>query len=321
MPDRIRIGILGCARICRRAIIAAIRRSESAELVSIASRKPAVASAWAAEFGIPKAHASYAELVADPAVDAVYIPLPNDEHKPWTLRAAAAGKHVLCEKPLALDAAEAAEMVDASHAHGVILMEAFMWRHHPRVEHTRQLLADGTLGDLRLVKMDFSFDIDRSDWRLDPRQGGGALYDLGCYGINAARLFTRAEPLEQFARWHLNERGADMTVGFELRFANDVIALLDGSFECPDRFRIEIVGTRGAVELPEGVLPSPRTTLNLTTAEGKRAIEFPDADQYAVQIDAFCQGIRTGTLPDPAENGLANMKVIDAVRAAARQGR
>jgi len=256
--------------------------------------------------------------VADPDIDAVYIPLPNELHRPWTLAAAAAGKHVLCEKPLGLDTADAEAIVAGCQRHGVVLMEAFMWRHHPRVAHARRMLAEGQLGELRLVKMDFSFDIDRGDWRLDPLRGGGALFDIGCYGVNAARLFTNAEPREVFARAHRHRSGVDMTMGISLQFPGDELALLDCSFECPPRNRIELVGTLGSLEFPEGVLPPPESQLIVRRASGTEIVEFPAADQYALQLDAFCAAVASGHLSDPAEDGLANLRVLDAVRRAAQ---
>lgn len=310
----LRIGILGCARIVRRAIVAGMERAPSAVLFAIASRNGTTAASWAREFDIPRHYDSYEALIADPEIDAVYNPLPNELHAPWTLRAAAAGMHVLCEKPLGLDLTDAERMVEGCRKQGVVLMEAFMWRHHPRVAHARKMLAEGRLGELRLIKMDFSFDISRSDWRLDPQRGGGSLYDLGCYGINAARLFARAEPEEIFARAKLHVTGVDMTLGMELRFPGDVLALLDCSFECPYRNRIELVGTGGTLEFPMGVLPPSDSELIHHTATGSELIRFPDADQYADEIEAFCIGARTGRLPDPAEDGLANMRVVDAVR-------
>jgi len=207
-------------------------------------------------------------------------------------------------------------MVDACGRHGVVLMEAFMWRHQPRVSHARTMLATGQLGDLRLVKMDFSFDIDRNDWRLDPRRGGGALYDLGCYGINAARLFTGAEPVEVLARSRPYQTGVDMTLSMLLRFPNDALALLDGSFECPYRNRIEIVGTKGALELPAGVLPEPETELVYRHGERVETIHFAASDQYVGEIECFAASVAAGRLLEPAENGLANMQVLDAVRQA-----
>jgi predicted dehydrogenase len=313
----IRFGILGCARICRRGLIPGIQQSGVARLEAIASRNQATAAAWAAEFAIRKHYPSYESLVADPEIDAVYIPLPNELHREWVVRCAAAGKHVLCEKPLALDVAQAEEMVAACRKAGVLLMEAFMWRHHPRVGHVRRMLAEGELGELRLVKMDFSFDIDRGDWRLDPARGGGALFDLGCYAINAARLFTSASPNDVFARAHRYQTGVDMTLAMALRFPNDCLAVADCSFECPYRNRLEIVGSRAAVELPDGVLPAVESQLVVRRGRTTEVVSFPACDQYAEQVKAFCAGIAAGKLLAPAEDGLENMRVLERVRLAA----
>jgi D-xylose 1-dehydrogenase (NADP+, D-xylono-1,5-lactone-forming) len=310
----INIGILGCARICRRGMIEGIRSSGGATLAGIASRRGDTAREWACEFGIPHAYSSYDALLADPAIDAVYIPLPNDQHCEYTLKAAAAGKHVLCEKPLACTVDEAARMIAECRRHGVIVMEAFMWRHHPRVERAREMVVAGELGELRLVKMDFSFDIDRADWRLRPEQGGGALFDLGCYGINAARLFTGAEPVEVAGWSRLDTSGVDMTDGFALRFAGGVVALIDCSFECPYRNRVEIVCTQAAIELPDGILPAKSSELVVRRSERVERLSFDGAQQYAEQVKAFCTSIEKGELVAPAENGLANMQVLADVQ-------
>jgi xylose dehydrogenase (NAD/NADP) len=310
-------GVLGCARIVRRAFVGAFAHTRSATLGAIASRNGETASSWAAELGIPAAYDSYEALLADPKIDAVYIPLPNELHLPWVFAAAAAGKHILCEKPLAIDAAEAQRMVDECHRRGVTLMEAFMWRHQPRVACARAMLAAGELGELRLVKMDFSFDIDRTDWRLDSARGGGAVYDLGCYGINAARLFAGAEPTEVQASAKQHKPGVDLTLGMLLKFPGHVTALLDCSFECPHRNRIELVGTQGALELPDGVLPKPDSGLIYRHGDLTESIPFAATDQYAGEIETFCASVAAGRLLDPAEDGLANMRVIDAVRRAA----
>jgi xylose dehydrogenase (NAD/NADP) len=168
---QLRWGILGCARITRRGLVPGIRDSASSTLHALASRDGTTAQAWAKEFGVPKAYASYEAVLADPDIDAVYIPLPNELHKPWTFGAADAGKHVLCEKPLALNAADAAEMVDYCRAKRVVLFEAFMWRHQPRVAALRKLVADGAIGDLRLVRSSFSFPLDMHDWPNPPPAG------------------------------------------------------------------------------------------------------------------------------------------------------
>lgn len=320
----LQIGILGCARICRRAMIAAIQQSGVAQLAAIASRSGTTSREWASEFSIPRSYDSYEALLADPKLDAVYIPLPNELHLRYVEQAAAAGKHILCEKPLALNVAEAQQMVASCRRSGVLLMEAFMWRHHPRVTLVRQMIADGRLGELRLIKMDFSFTIDPGDWRLDPARGGGALFDLGCYGINAARLFTGADPVEVRGWTRRHVTGVDMTSGFQLRFANGVQALLDCSFECPDRNRLELVGTRGVIELVDGVLPTAESSMRFTSNEGSETLAPGSAgehaaaqtshDQYTEQVRAFCAGIKAGRLPEPAEDGLANMRVLEAVK-------
>ena len=313
MKRPLRFGILGCARICRRGMIPGIQQSGVATLAAIASRDAQTAASWAAEFGVPKHYDSYAALLSDPDIDAVYIPSPNELHRPWTMNAAAAGKHVLCEKPLARNLAEAKEMVDACQQHGVLLMEAFMWRHHPRVKRAREMIASRQIGELRLVKMDFSFQISDTDWRLDPTRGGGPLFDLGCYGINAARLFTGAEPTEIHARSRFGPTGIDMTTGFQLQFASGVIGLMDCSFECPYRNRIEVVGTRASLELPEGVLPPPEAKLIVRSDQGVEEIHFPESQQYAEQVRAFFASVADGRLRDPAEDGLANMTVLDKI--------
>ena len=180
----LRWGIMGCARISRRGLIPGIKSSRSGSLVALASRDRATARAWADEFGIKIAHGSYQELIDDPAVQAVYVPLPNELHRPWVMAAADAGKHVLCEKPLALDAREAALMAEHCRKRNVVLIEAFMWRHQPRTLKLLEMVRNGELGELHLIRSSFSFPIEAGDWRLDPLRGGGALFDVGCYGLS-----------------------------------------------------------------------------------------------------------------------------------------
>ena len=167
-------GILGCARITRRGLIPGIAESKSGSLVALASRDLATARSWAREFDIPKTYGAYQELLDDTAIEAVYIPFPNELHRPWVLAAADAGKHVLCEKPLALDASEAGEMVEHCRNRGVLLMEAFMWRHQTRSLELLELIRSGAIGDLRLIRSSFSFPMGPGDWRLDPERGVGA---------------------------------------------------------------------------------------------------------------------------------------------------
>ncbi|QEH38295.1 1,5-anhydro-D-fructose reductase [Aquisphaera giovannonii] len=326
----LRWGILGCARISRRGLIPGIEGSRTGELAAIASRDGAKARAWGAEFRIPRPHDSYEALVADPDLDAVYIPLPNELHAPWVKAAADAGKHVLCEKPLALDAAEAAAMVAHCRDRGVILMEAFMWRHQPRTRGLLGHLAGGLIGELRLVRASFSFPIEAGDWRLDPARGGGAVWDVGCYGVSTARLFAGTEPEGIRARAHFGPSGVDMSLAATLSFPGGVLASIDCSFEQPFRCAYELVGTRGVIEVPDAYLPpaaSPALAHVRTIGSGSdsdagtdrsRVLEFPAVDQYAEMVDAFAASVAAGRLLAPAEDGLAQMRALDAVLAAAR---
>lgn len=309
----LRIGVLGCARIVRRAMADAILRSDSATLDAIASLTPGKAVLWAEEFKIPKAYSSYDELLEDPAIDAVYIPLTNELHRTWTLKAAAAKKHILCEKPLALNAHEAEEMTAACREQGVLLMEAFMWRHHPRVIAAKQFIEQGMIGELRLVKMDFSFEAEPDEWILYPDRGGGAINDIGCYGIDAARYFIRNEPLCVHAWSSLNSFGADMTSIASLRFPGDVFAQIECSLESPDRCRLELIGTKGTIEFPNGVVPSGVSQLIIRQGAAIETHSFDDVDHYTEQIKVFAASIAAGRLIFPAEDGLTNMRVLDAI--------
>lgn len=316
----LRWGILGCARITRRGLIPGIAGSHTGSLAALASRDGAAARAWAAEFKIPRALDSYQALIDDPEVDAVYIPLPNELHKPWVFAAADAGKHILCEKPLALDSDEAQAMVDHCAARGVVLMEAFMWRHQPRTGEVRRLVADGAVGPLRLIRSSFSFNIDPSDWRLDPARGGGALWDVGCYGVSTARLFAGREPDRIRAQARFLATGVDMSLTAELHFPSGVLAVIDCSFEQMFTCRYELVGEKGVIEVPDAYLPPDRPIARITNEAGTRELVFDGRNQYAAMVDDFARSVAHGRPVDPAEDGLAQMRTLDAILAAARDG-
>ena len=217
-PPPLRWGILGCARITRRGLIPGIAESSGSKLVALASRDLATAKAWAKEFGVDRAYGSYEDVISDPSVDAVYVPLPNELHREWVERAAAAGKHVLCEKPLALDASDASAMVDFCRKSRVTLIEAFMWPHQPRTLAIKKLLNEGAIGELRLIRVSFSFPIDLTDWRLEAGRGGGALWDVGCYGVSTARLYAGSEPSSIRAQAHFGPTGVDLSLSSDLSF-------------------------------------------------------------------------------------------------------
>jgi len=317
---RLRWGILGCARITRRGLIPGIRESARGMLQALGSRDRATAEGWAREFAVPKAHAGYQAVLDDPEVDAVYIPLPNELHKPWVLAAAAAGKHVLCEKPLAHDAGEARAMAAECRARGVVLMEAFMWRHQPRTAALRRLVAEGTIGVLRLVRSSFSFPIAAGDWRLDPARGGGALWDIGCYGVSTARLFAGAEPESVRSLARFGPSGVDLSLTAALRFPEGVLGLLDCSFEQPFRCVYELVGTHGSIEVPDAYLPPAQPIARLRGTGRDQDLVFDGRNQYAAMVDAFAVAVadQAHRLPDPTEDGVAQMAVLDAILATAR---
>jgi predicted dehydrogenase len=318
----LRWGILGCARISRRGLIPGIRASKNGSLVALASRDLATAQAWSKEFGIPRALGSYEELIADPDIDAVYIPLPNELHKRWVLAAADAGKHVLCEKPLALNVVEAREMVRHCESRKIVLMEAFMWRHQPRTQALRTMVAEGAIGEMRLVRSSFSFPIDPGDWRLDPARGGGALWDVGCYGVSTTRLFAGTEPETVRSVARFGRSGVDLSLTAELRFPNGVLGLIDCSFEQPFRCMYELVGTRGMIEVPDAYLPPESPVARLSSTDGtSQTLAFEGPNQYACMVDAFEQAVRSGGLDNGlSENGLAQMAVLDAILGTARSG-
>ncbi len=315
-------GILGCARITRRGLIPGIGDSQTGMLRALASRDIETARAWGREFHVPRAYGSYDELLGDPEVDAVYIPLPNELHERWVIAAADAGKHVLCEKPLALDSAQAARMVEHCKSRNVVLMEAFMWRHQPRTTEILEMMSEGIIGDLRLVRCSFSFPIEAGDWRLDPARGGGAHWDVGCYGVNTARLFAGSEPVSVQARTHVGPTGVDLSLAAILQFPEDILGVVDCSFEQPFRCHYELVGTKGALEVPLAYLPPGAPEARLLAPDGSTRTQFSYEafNQYALMVDAFAGAVwQGGVLPAPAENGLSQMRVMDAVKQAARE--
>lgn len=260
--------------------------------------------------------------MADSVIDAVYIPLPNELHRPWVEAAADAGNHVLCEKPLALNTAEARAMVEHCRDRGVVLMEALMWRPHPRATEPRAILAEGRLGELRLVPASFSFPIEADDWRLDPARGGGALWDVGCYGIDAARFFTGGEPtrFQASAKW--SEGGVDLGLTTALEFPGGVLASVDCAFDQPDRCSLELVGSEATLEIPNAFIPSPTEPALAFLKEQSgfsHTIDFPAVNQYAAMVDAFARSVSAGRLVEGGENGLATMEALDAVLASAKE--
>jgi D-xylose 1-dehydrogenase (NADP+, D-xylono-1,5-lactone-forming) len=322
--SRLRWGVLSTANIGRAAVNPAIQASTNSELLAVASRDEGRAREFATKAGIPRAYGSYQALLEDADIDAVYIPLPNSMHREWTMRAAEHGKHVLCEKPLALDQAECLEMDAAAAANGVRLMEAFMYRFHPRIDDTLRLIREGEIGELRLIHSAFTFRLTRPDnIRLNRDLGGGALMDVGCYCVNVSRTIFGREPVEAqaFAEWSAS--GVDAELYGSLHFGDGLYAQFDCSLTCERRERVEIVGTMGSLGLDGAFLPGTGATV-IEEHHGRRESarhEVDGADEYRLMVEHFtdCVLHDRPLRYSAAEAGL-NMKAIEALYRSARNG-
>ena len=331
MAERtLRWGVLGAARIAVVKVVPAMQRGRYSRVVALASRDRAKGEHAARELGIPRVHGSYEELLADPDVDAVYNPLPNHLHLPWTVRALEAGKHVLCEKPLGLTPAEVEELLRARDRTGLRVQEAFMVRTHPQWLGVRDLVRSGRIGALRAVSTVFTyFNDDPANVRNVAEYGGGGLYDIGCYPITIARFLFGAEPLRVAGCLELDPRfGTDRLASGVMEFAGGQSVFTCSTQAVPYQ-RVQVVGTRGRieVEIPVNAPPDRPTRLFVDdgrdlTGAGIETVTFEPCDQYTVQGDLFSQAILEGTPQAvPLEDALGNARVIAAVFRSAQSGR
>jgi len=323
MSDRVlRWGVLSTANI-KRKVDPATQRADRCEVVAIASRDPESAARAAAEFEIPRAHGSYEELLADPEVDAVYNPLPNHLHAEWTIAAAEAGKHVLCEKPLAMNADEAERMVEACASARVVLMEAFMYRLHPSWEGVRELVRSGRIGELRSVQSWFSyFNDDPANIRNIAEAGGGALYDIGCYTVNLSRMLFGSEPSRIQTSMTFDETmGVDVLTSAVLEFGRGVAAFTVTTRAETDQ-RVHVYGTEGriSVGIPFNIPPDRPTEVFVTSggdppvAPDTETITFDTTDPYTVQAERFARAVLDEEpVPIPVEDSIGNMRAIDEI--------
>jgi predicted dehydrogenase len=320
-------GVLSTAKIGTVKVIPALQRSPLIEVRAIASRTLPAAQEAARALGIPRAYGSYQELLADPEIEAVYNPLPNHLHVPLTLEAARAGKHVLCEKPVALTAAEAAQLRDCQ----VKVMEAFMVRFHPQWHHARDLVQAGRIGTLRAVQVFFSyFNDDPQNIRNQAEVGGGGLYDIGCYAVVAGRFFFGADPRRAAA---LVDRDPVMKTD---RLASALVDFGDGrhldftvSTQLVPFQRVQLCGTRGRIELVIPFNPAPGAATRLLVDDGSAldgsgiSVEtLPPCDQYTLQGEAFSRAVRgEAPLPYGPDDAVTNLRVLDALFRSERSGR
>ena len=284
MSATLRWGLLGTARINRR-LIPAMRATRRSVVAAVASRTEARAAAYAAEWSIPVAHASYDSLLRDPAIDAVYIPLPNALHVEWTLRALDAGKHVLCEKPLALNPEDVDRVASVARARQRVVAEAFMYRHEPMTARVLAVVSSGVLGRLLSISAGFTFSQQRAnDVRLDPALGGGCLWDIGCYAVGLARLVAGAEPVEVFGVATLTSSGVDESFTGVLRFPDSAVATIHSSFRSPYRAWFEAGGSAGVLRLERPFRPAPTDTITLMLGEDVQHIEVEGSPLHFVRL-------------------------------------
>lgn len=321
--EQTRWGVMSTANIGVKAVIPAILAASNSQLVAIASRDLARAERVALrQPGAVRAYGAYEALLDDPEVDAVYIPLPNAQHKEWTIRALEAGKHVLCEKPLGLTVAEARAMYAASERSGALLMEAFMYRFHPQIAWAVEQVAAGRIGPVRLIRSAFVFDIRATpdNIRLKAELGGGSLMDVGCYPLSLCRVFFGAAPLRAVAMT-THPQGAEVEQGVAaiLDFGEGRLGVIDSSFELPWRQFAEIVGEQGRISIPLPFTPGRvETVARIDVGLDAWEKRFTAVDQYQLQVEAFTDSIQRHEPPPLTEqDALAQAAGIEMIYAAA----
>jgi D-xylose 1-dehydrogenase (NADP+, D-xylono-1,5-lactone-forming) len=323
--ETVKWGVISTANIGMQRVIPAIQAAANTEVVAISSRDADKAAAAAAELGIPRHYGSYEELLADPDIQVVYNPLPNGMHHDWVLKAAVAGKHSLCEKPMADDVAQAVAMTAASARAGVLLLEAFMWRFGNRAQRARELIRQGAIGDPRLVRASFSFPLPRdpANVRFRKELSGGALEDAGGYPVSATRFMFDAEPesVEATLRW---DDEFDVNTGgvASLAYPDGRQALVDFSFALERRQLLEIVGTEGSIEIEGFILPATADTTLRIARGGEEDLEtFPPVNTYTLQAEAMNRAVTGGEpLPWDGDDAIRQVRVLDAIRESRHRG-
>lgn len=315
-------GLLSTARI-NRALIPPLQVSKRNHLLAVASRAQEAADKYAREHKISRAYGTYEALLADPEIDVIYNPLPNHLHAEWTIKAIEAGKHVLCEKPLALSVDEVDAMQAAARKHDRVVAEAFMYRHHAQTLKVQELVQNGSLGALKLIRGSFSFVLSREgDVRLDPAMGGGSIWDVGCYPISYARTVVGAAPLEVFGWQVTGPTGIDETFVGQMRFDYDIHAQFDCSFAIPFHTFMEVVGSEGMLNIPNPFLPKTDEKIYLRRGEKTETIKIKGQELYLGEVEDMADAILLGRDPRISlDDSRANVAVISALLESARSGK
>jgi predicted dehydrogenase len=322
MSKKLRWGLLSTARI-NRVLIPPLRVSARNELVAVASREKAKAEQYAAEWKIPRVHASYEALLADPEIDVIYNPLPNSLHAEWTIKALRAGKHVLCEKPLTAKVAETDAVIAAAEASGKIVAEAFMYRHHPQTLKVKELVDNGALGELRLIRGSFTFTLSRDpDVRLRSDLDGGSIWDVGCYPVSYTRMIVGAEPEEVFGWQMTGATGVDMLFIGQMRFPGGVFAQFDCSFRTPYRAQMEIVGSEATLTIPAPFKPGLENEIYLTRGDETDQIVVEGQELYLGEVEDMADAVLLGKRPRISlADSRGNVATLVALLQSAKDGK
>ena len=328
MTDRIlNWALLSTARI-NRALIKPINASKRTRLLAVASRSQSSAEAYAREWKIPRAHGSYEALLNDPEIDVIYNSLPNHLHTEWTVKALRAGKHVLCEKPIALTLADLDAMSQAAQETGKVLAEAFMYRHHAQTLKVKEIVDSGELGKIQLIKGAFTFTLTREDdIRLKQETGGGSIWDVGCYPISYARTLVGAEPVEVFG-WQVtgavlsgskDQGGSDDSFVGQMRFEDGIHMQFDCGFKSPSRSYVEIVGTEASLNVPNPFKPGLKNEIYLTREDKTQTIKIAGTELYLGEVEDMCDAIlhrKTPriTLADSRKNTAAILALLESAK-------
>jgi len=327
MDRKVKWGILGVASIVRRRFMPALLKSSKYVALAMGSRDLAKAQEFAAEFNVARPYGSYQEVIDDPEVEVVYIPLPNELHAEWTLKAAHGGKHILCEKPMALDAQQARRMADCCKDKGVLLMEGFMYRLNPRTLKIKEIIESGMLGEVRTVVTQFGFAMDPANaTRLSSGKGAGSLMDVGCYCVNISRHVFGETPSWVLASQRIHpDLGCDMSTSATLGFSGERTAMVSCSFETAFRSSLEVVGTEAVLRADPFFTPpnEGKVSFAVRMRNETEVFETDAVDQFLVETDhiADCVRGRTRVLLDPHDDAVPNAMTIEAIRLAARSQR
>ena len=310
-------GLLSTARI-NRALIPPLRASKRTCLLAVASRNLSTAETYAREWSIPRAHGSYEALLDDPEVDVIYNSLPNHLHAEWTIKALRAGKHVLCEKPFALNLAEVDSVMSAAKDTGGIVTEAFMYRHHPQTLKVKEIVDSGVLGELQLIRGAFTFTLTREgNYRNFKEMGGGSIWDVGCYPISYSRMVVGGEPTEVFGWQITGPGGSDESFFGQMKYENGVYAQFDCGFKSPSRASIEIVGTEAVLSIPNPFKPGGKCEIYLARGNKQKTIKVKGQELYLGEVEDLCDAILENqppriSLPDSRGNIAALLALLES---------